>query len=129
MIFTPKTNDGSYLLKLKIKDAEKDDSIRSIASTYIMHDNVIRDGYNNKGKKVITFSNIFPLIDDGNYYCKWETDLPFKINVTILGANENSKNLSEFQEKSRKGLAANYYEFGQSQTGFEAAIKQANRAV
>ena len=56
--FNPKTNDGSYLLKLRIKDAEKDDSIRSIASTYIMHDNVIRDGYNNKGKKVITFSNI-----------------------------------------------------------------------
>ncbi len=51
----------------------------------------------------ITFSNIFPLIDDGNYYCKWETDLPFKINVTILGANENSKIFLNFRRKAEKG--------------------------
>ncbi len=53
-----KPNDGASLLKLRIKEAEKDNSIRGIASTFIMHDNVIRDGYNYKGKKLITFSNI-----------------------------------------------------------------------
>ena len=56
--FQPKPNDGSCLLKLKIKDAEKDDSIRDIASTYMLHENIVRDGYNYKGKKIITFSNI-----------------------------------------------------------------------
>ena len=59
-------SDGACLLKLRVKEAEKDDSIRGIASTFVMHDNVIRDGYNYKGKKLITFSNIlkhdtFPL--------------------------------------------------------------------
>ena len=56
--FEPKPNDGSCLLKLRVRDAEKDDSIRDIASTYMLHDNVVRDGYNYKGKKIITFSNI-----------------------------------------------------------------------
>ncbi|MBC8321089.1 MAG: phosphoenolpyruvate synthase [Bacteroidetes bacterium] len=57
-IFEPQPNDCASLLKLKIKDAEEDNSIRDIASTYVLHDNVIRDGYNYKGKKIITFSNI-----------------------------------------------------------------------
>ncbi len=56
--FTVQPNDGECLLKLRIKDAENDDSIRNIASTYLLHENVIRDGYNYKGKKLITFSNI-----------------------------------------------------------------------
>ncbi|NQU32586.1 MAG: phosphoenolpyruvate synthase [Bacteroidetes bacterium] len=56
--FVIQPNDGTCLLKLRIKEAEKDDSIRDIASTYIMHDNVVRDGYNYDGKKLITFSNI-----------------------------------------------------------------------
>jgi|FLOH01.1.fsa_nt_gi CheY-like chemotaxis protein len=56
--FKPEPNDSAGLLKLSIKDAEKDNSIRQIASTYILQDNIVRDGYNYKGKKLITFSNI-----------------------------------------------------------------------
>lgn len=56
--FDPKPNDSDGLLKLRIKEAEKDDSIRGIASTYMLHDNVVRDGYNYHGKKLITFSGI-----------------------------------------------------------------------
>ncbi len=64
--FNPTPSDESCLLKLRVKDAENDDSIRPIASTFLLHDNIIRDGYNYKGKKLITFSNIlkhnsFPL--------------------------------------------------------------------
>ena len=66
--FVPTPNDGSCLLKLRIKEAEKDNSIKDIASTYILHDNVVRDGYNYAGKKIITFSSIlkhntYPLAD------------------------------------------------------------------
>jgi hypothetical protein len=55
-------------LQLSIKDAEKDGSIRAIASTYDYHNQVVRDGYNYDGKKLITFSNIlkhntFPLAE------------------------------------------------------------------
>lgn len=61
-------NDGECLLKLRIKEAEKDGSLKPVASTYIMHDNLLRDGYNYDGKKLITFSNIlkhntFPLAE------------------------------------------------------------------
>lgn len=56
--FNPKPNDSESLLELTLKDAENDNSIRQIASTYVFQDNVVRDGYNYKGKKLITFSSI-----------------------------------------------------------------------
>jgi len=60
------TNDGFNLLKLNLKDAEKDDSIRYISSTYDPVDQVIYDGYYDSGRKIISFvnvlqHNVFPL--------------------------------------------------------------------
>lgn len=65
-LFNPSPDDGSSLVKLSIKEAEKHGSLRKIASTYDMHNHILRDGYNYDGKKLITFSNIlkhntFPL--------------------------------------------------------------------
>ncbi|NDV79685.1 PEP/pyruvate-binding domain-containing protein [Dysgonomonas sp. 511] len=62
------TNDGFNLLKLTTKDAEKDDSIRYIASTYEPSDQTIYDGYYEGGRKIISFANIlqhnvFPLAE------------------------------------------------------------------
>ncbi len=62
------TNDGFNLLKLSIKDAEKDNSIRYIASTYEPVDQIIYDGYYETGRKIISFTNIlqndiFPLTE------------------------------------------------------------------
>ncbi len=59
-------DDGFNLLKLHVKDAEKDGSLRYIASTYDPYDQVIRDGLYPGGRKLITFANIlqhdvFPL--------------------------------------------------------------------
>ncbi|KAA6346973.1 hypothetical protein EZS27_005554 [termite gut metagenome] len=59
-------DDGFNLLKLRIKDAEKDGSLRYLASTYDPHDMIIRDGIYPGGRKVITFANVlqhdvFPL--------------------------------------------------------------------
>jgi CheY-like chemotaxis protein len=66
--FVTSTDDAVNLHKLKIKDAETDGSLKTVASVYDQENNIIRDGYNNDGKKVITFSNIlnhgtFPLAD------------------------------------------------------------------
>ena len=59
-------DDGFNLLKLHVKDAEKDGSLNYIASTYDPYDQIIRDGLYPGGRKVITFANIlqhdvFPL--------------------------------------------------------------------
>lgn len=60
------TNDGFNLLKLTVKDAEKDNSIRYISSTYDPVDQVIYEGYYESGRKIISFANVlqhnvFPL--------------------------------------------------------------------
>lgn len=59
-------DDGFNLLKLPVREAEKDGSLQYIASTYDPYDMVIRDGIYPGGRKVITFANVlqhdvFPL--------------------------------------------------------------------
>lgn len=66
--FTPSIDDSVNLKKLRIVQAEKDGAIKHIASTYDFQNNIIRDGANYDGKKIITFSNIlkyetFPLAE------------------------------------------------------------------
>ncbi len=59
-------NDGFNLLKLPVKEAEKDGALQYIASTFDPYDQVIYDGLYPGGRKLITFANIlqhdaFPL--------------------------------------------------------------------
>ena len=61
-----KVDDGFNILNLKVKEAERDNSLNFIASTYDHYDNVIRDGLYEGGRKVISFAgvlqqNVFPL--------------------------------------------------------------------
>ncbi|MDD3787704.1 MAG: PEP/pyruvate-binding domain-containing protein, partial [Petrimonas sp.] len=61
-------DDSFNLLKLNLKEAEKDGSLRYISSTYDPVDQVIRDGYYPGGRKIISFVNIlqhdlFPLAE------------------------------------------------------------------
>lgn len=61
-------DDGINLLKLKINEAEKDNSLTHVASTYDFVNNIIRPGVHYEGKKLITFANIlqyktFPLAE------------------------------------------------------------------
>lgn len=61
-------DDGFNLLKLRVREAEKDGSLQFLASTYDPYDQIIRDGIYPGGRKVITFANIlqhevFPLSD------------------------------------------------------------------
>jgi len=66
--FVPQVDDGFNLLKVRVSDAEKDGTLRYIASTYNIQDQIINDGLYDGGRKVITFANIlqhnvFPLAD------------------------------------------------------------------
>jgi hypothetical protein len=59
-------DDGFNLLKLNVREADKDGALQFIASTYDPYDQVIRDGIYPGGRKLITFANIlqhdvFPL--------------------------------------------------------------------
>ena len=89
--FIPSVNDSINLVKRTIKDAEKDDSIRKIASSYDLQNNIIRDGYNYPGKKLITFNailkhNIFPLaeiLQKTLYLGAKEMDKPVEIEFVM----------------------------------------------
>ena len=59
-------DDGFNLLKIPVREAEKDGSLQYIASTYDPYDMIIRDGIYPGGRKLITFANVlqhgvFPL--------------------------------------------------------------------
>lgn len=67
-VFLPNIDDGINILKLPIKEAEADGSLKWLASTYDLQNGVLRDGVNYDGKKLVTFSNIlkhnvFPLAE------------------------------------------------------------------
>lgn len=51
-------NDGFNLKKLRVKDAEKDGTLRYISSTYDPYDQVLREGYYEGGRKVISFCGV-----------------------------------------------------------------------
>lgn len=61
-----KVDDGFNILNLKVKEAEPDGSLNFISSTYDPCDQVIRDGFYEGGRKVISFcgvlqQEVFPL--------------------------------------------------------------------
>lgn len=66
--FIPQVDDGFNLLKINVQDALKDGTLRYIASTFNVQDQIIQDGLYEGGRKVITFANIlqhnvFPLAE------------------------------------------------------------------
>lgn len=66
--FMPSPNDKINLIRHGIQDAEQDGTLRYAASVYDYENQIIRDGYDIQGKKIITFSNIlnystFPLAE------------------------------------------------------------------
>ena len=61
-------DDSFNLLRLNLKDADADGSLKFIVSTYDPYDQIIRDGYYPGGRKILSFVNVlqhdvFPLAD------------------------------------------------------------------
>jgi len=89
--FKPSVDDGINLFKLKIKEAADDPPFRFAASTYDLHNDMIRDGSYHDGKPVITFSSIlnhnsFPLaeiLSDLLQICQKEMNNPIEIEFAV----------------------------------------------
>lgn len=68
-------DDSFNLLRLSVKEADKDGSLRYIVSTYDPYDQMIREGYYPGGRKIISFSNVlqhdvYPLASTLNFILK-----------------------------------------------------------
>ena len=66
--FKPSVDDAVNLLELRLTEAEKDKSMRFVASTYDYQSKMLRDGMQEEGKKLVTFSailnhGVFPLAE------------------------------------------------------------------
>lgn len=89
--FVPQVDDGFNLVKVKVADAEKDGTLRFIASTFNHQDQVIYDGLYDGGRKIITFANIlqhnvFPLAEilrEILQICQSEMGRPIEIEFAV----------------------------------------------
>ena len=66
--FVPSTDDGVNILKIGLNDANNEGAMKYAASVYDYNNNILRDGVNYPGKRVITFANVlqhklFPLAE------------------------------------------------------------------
>jgi len=66
--FQPTVDDAANLLQLRVAEADKDGALRLVCSTYDFQNHMLRDGYHQGGKKLVTFANIlkyntFPLAE------------------------------------------------------------------
>ena len=90
-------NDGFNLLKLNLKDADQDGTLKFIASTFDPYDQTIRDGYYAGGRKIISFVNIlqhdvFPIaktIDQLLQIGQKEMGRPVEIEFAVKFVNDN----------------------------------------
>jgi len=93
------TDDGQNLLKINVQDAEKDGTLKQLASTYDHIDQVLRDGVWGSGRKVISFAHIlqndtFPLakiLERVLFLGQKEMGRPVEIEFAVdLNPNENN---------------------------------------
>ena len=112
-------DDGFNLLKLPVKEAEKDGALQFIASTYDPYDMVIRDGIYPGGRKLITFANIlqhevFPLsriLQLAQEYGQKEMRRPVEIEFAVtLNPKEKSGTFYLLQVRPMVDVKANLVE-------------------
>lgn len=92
------TNDAFNLLKLNLKDADEDKTLKFIASTFDPYDQIIRDGYYAGGRKIISFVNIlqhdvFPLaetLDQLLQIGQKEMGRPVEIEFAVNFSSDNT---------------------------------------
>lgn len=93
--FVPSTHDDINIVKLTIKEIEKHSAFKFVASTYDYQNNIVRDGIQEGGKKLITFSsvlfyNTFPLSDIVQHLMQisqremgYPVEIEFAVNLDI----------------------------------------------
>lgn len=107
--FQPSTDDGANLLSLRIKDAERDNALKHLASTFDYHSNRIIDGTMNSGTRIITFSNIlkhnkFPLaeilektLEIGQKEMNMPVEIEFAVNMNTPKGTPHIFNLLQIR--------------------------------
>lgn len=136
--FVPSIDDGVNILKLDIKDAEQDNSLKHVASTYDFHNNVIRDGVNYEGKKLITFANIlkhnvFPLadilhnlLDIGQREMNNPVEIEFAVNLEVPKGEPKTFNVLQIRPiVDNKEVI----DFNLDDVNYESAIITSNSAL
>lgn len=97
--FRISVDNSLNLLKLRIKDAENDQSLKHLVSTFDFQNNMLRNGMMTEGKRILTFSNIlehghFPLaqiISEILSVGQKEMNLPVEIEFAVqLNSNEHA---------------------------------------
>jgi CheY-like chemotaxis protein len=93
--FIPSTDDSINLMRLPIKEAENDGSLKDVCSVFDFQSNTIYDGDNYQGKKIITFANIlkyqsFPLaeiiksvLETGQKEMNNHIEIEFAVNLDV----------------------------------------------
>jgi CheY-like chemotaxis protein len=103
--FVPSVDDAVNLQKQRIKEAEGDDTLKHVTSVYDYDSNMLRDGFVDRGKKIVTFSNIlnhevFPLADILSTLLEIgqrEMNLPIEIEFAVnLDVQEGSPPIFNF---------------------------------
>ncbi|MFA7137599.1 MAG: PEP/pyruvate-binding domain-containing protein [Bacteroidales bacterium] len=99
--FVTSTDDGVNINHFKIKEAQKDQSLTHVVSTYDYQSHMIRHGIQDNGKLIVTFANIlthnvFPLaeiIKMSLEIGQKEMNKPIEIEFAAELSPENNKNM------------------------------------
>jgi CheY-like chemotaxis protein len=101
------TDDAYNLLKLSVKDADKDGALQYISSTYDAQDQVLMDGYYpGPNRKVITFSgvlqnDVFPLAAILDYI--------LKLGQAEMGRPVEIEFAANLEKTPEKNVIGNFY--------------------
>ena len=96
-----KVDDAFNIKKLKVREADKDGTLRYIASTYDPYDQIIRDGYYEGGRKIISLTgvlqhDIIPLPELLQMSMKYGSDAMRRPVEIELACNVNDDRTAEF---------------------------------
>lgn len=97
--FRASTNDAVNLLKINIKDVENDPSLKHLVSVYDYNNDILRDGIQGKGKRVLTFAGILQhnslplaqILDDLLDIGQKEMNLPIEIEFAVNMREKSDK--------------------------------------
>ena len=96
-----KVDDGFNILRLRVKEADKEKSLNYLASTYDPYDQIIRDGIYEGGRKVITFAGmlqqgVFPFPDIMQMAMKYGAEAMHRPVEIEFACNVNANRTIDF---------------------------------
>ena len=89
--FTASIDDAVNLKKINVKDVSKDPALRHLLSVYDYNNDILRDGLNGDGKRLMTFAGVLqhesfplaPILQDILEICQKEMNLPIELEFAV----------------------------------------------